>query len=87
MTIAQQLKVTEFPFIIKDKDGKEIYHETSDGYWFKREHDADGNEIYWENSHGLWIKREWDEHDKEIYIEDSSGHIMDNRPKQVELTL
>ena len=87
MTIAQQLKVTEFPFIIKDKDGKEIYHETSDGYWFKREHDADGNEIYWENSKGYWIKREWDTNGYEIYWETSSGIIKDNRSKIVEMTL
>ncbi len=31
MTIAQQLKVTEFPFFIKDKNGKEIYYENSNG--------------------------------------------------------
>jgi len=32
MTIAQQLKVKDFPFTIKDKQGKEIYWEDSDGY-------------------------------------------------------
>lgn len=31
MTIAQQLKIKDFPFQIKDKDGKEIYCENSDG--------------------------------------------------------
>jgi len=31
-TIAQQLKVKEFPFKIKDKDGNQIYSESSDGY-------------------------------------------------------
>jgi len=30
-TIAQQLKVKQFPFIIKDKKGNLIYYETSDG--------------------------------------------------------
>ena len=31
MTIAQQLNVTAFPFIIKDANGKKIYGENSDG--------------------------------------------------------
>jgi hypothetical protein len=53
MTIAQQLKVTDFPFIIKDKDGNQIYLEASDGYWSKREYDANGKEIYYENSEGV----------------------------------
>ena len=30
-TIAQQLKVKEFPFIIKDSNGNVIYYENSDG--------------------------------------------------------
>ena len=31
-TIAQQLNITEFPFIIKDENGNRIYFEYSDGY-------------------------------------------------------
>jgi len=31
-TIAQQLKITEFPFIIKDENVNQIYFETSYGY-------------------------------------------------------
>jgi hypothetical protein len=53
MTIAQQLKIKDFPFVIKDKDGNEIYWETSDGYWSKYEYDVNGIEIYWENSDGV----------------------------------
>ena len=30
-TIAQQLNIKEFPFRIKDKNGKQIYYEDSDG--------------------------------------------------------
>jgi hypothetical protein len=52
MTIAQQLKIKDFPFVIKDKDGNTIYYETSTGYWIKRERDANGNEIYYEDSDG-----------------------------------
>jgi hypothetical protein len=52
-TIAQQLKIKDFPFIIKDKDGNQIYWEHPDGYWSKREYDANGKEIYHESSNGV----------------------------------
>jgi hypothetical protein len=32
MTIAQQLKVKEFPFEIKDNKGNRIYYENSNGF-------------------------------------------------------
>ena len=51
-TIAQQLNIKEFPFIIKDKSGKVIYRENSKGYWHKREYDSNGNEIYYKDSRG-----------------------------------
>ena len=86
-TIAQQLKIKDFPFIVKDKDGKNIYRENSDGYWAKREYDAQGKEIRFENSDGWWCKREYDAQGKEIRFENSDGYIVDNRPKDVELTL
>jgi hypothetical protein len=81
MTIAQQLKIKEFPFEIKDSKGNQIYFENSDGYWVKRERDSKGKEIYWENSDGYWVKREYNSEGKEIYFEDSYGTIYDNRPK------
>jgi YD repeat-containing protein len=87
MTIAQQLKITEFPFIIKDKKGKEIYYESSTGSWYKYEYDQNGNPIYFENSTGGWYKYEYDQNGKAIYCEDSTGFIVDKRPKVVELTL
>ena len=52
-TIAQQLNVKEFPFIIKNSQGDEIYYEYSDGSWFKYEFDAKGNKIYFESSDGV----------------------------------
>jgi hypothetical protein len=52
MTIAQQLGVKEFPFIINDKDGKEIYRENCDGSWGKIEYDNNGNVIYFEDNTG-----------------------------------
>lgn len=56
MTIAQQLKVTEFPFIIKDSKGNEIYYENSKNYWCKSEYDSKNNKIYWEDSFGTVIE-------------------------------
>ena len=52
-----------------------------------RINDADGNEIYCEDSDGYWWKSENDSNGKEIYCENPDGVIVDNRPKQVELTL
>jgi YD repeat-containing protein len=86
-TIAQQLFLTEFPFTIKDKNGNQIYYEDSNGYWSKSEYDQNGKLIYFENSHGNWCKYEYDQNGNRIYYEASDGHIIDNRPKVVELTL
>jgi len=51
-TIAQQLKVIDFPFEIRDKRGILIYHERNDGYWIKLLYDIEGKEIYYENTYG-----------------------------------
>jgi len=72
-TIAQELGITEFPFEIKDKNGKEIYYEYSNGFWVKREFDSNGKEIYYENSDGYWSKREFDSKGRETSYEDSKG--------------
>ena len=81
MTIAQQLKIKEFPFKIKDKNGNQIYIEDSDGSWVKSEYDANGKEIYFETSTGYWVKREYDDNGNLIYWEDSDGAIKDKSAK------
>jgi hypothetical protein len=86
-TIAQQLKIKEFPFEIKDSNGNRIYREDSNGYWFKREFDSNGNLINFEDSNGYWCKYEYDSNGKEIYYETSEGTIKDLRPKTAELTM
>jgi uncharacterized membrane protein len=73
-TIAQQLKIKEFPFTIKDSNGNEIYYEESTGYWIKSEYDSEGNLIYWVNSDGYWRKSEYDSKGKDIYFENSNGY-------------
>jgi hypothetical protein len=80
-TIAQELKITDFPFEINDKNNNEIYYETSNGDWEKREYDSNNNIIYYETSNGFWCKKEYDENTNEIYYEDADGDIVDNRPK------
>ena len=83
MTIAQQLNVKEFPFIIKDNKGNKIYHEKSTGHWFKIEYNEKGKKIYFEDSKGYWVKFEYDDEGKEIYWEQSDGRIRDSRPAAV----
>jgi hypothetical protein len=73
-TIAQQLKITDFPFEIKDKNNNEIYFEQSNGFWWKREYDKNNNPIYWEESNGYWEKQEFDKNNNEIYFETSTGY-------------
>jgi hypothetical protein len=57
-TIAQQIKwdfKTNGVLEIRDKNGKRIYWEDSDGFWVKWERDSQGNKIYYENSVGTII--------------------------------
>ena len=87
MTIAQQSKITEFPFKIYNSQGKEIYFEDSNGYWYKREYNSQGQQIYYEDSKGYWSKFEYNSQGQKIYFESSKGYIEDKRPKEVTLSL
>ena len=80
-TIAEQLNIKDFPFVIKDKQGNLLYEELYDGNWARREYDSEGNKIYYEDSCGFWSKTEYDSAGNEIYHENSRGEIQDNRPK------
>ena len=75
MTIAKQLNISEdnFPFIIKDKNGKEIYYEDSNGFWYKQEFDSNSNLTHYKNSDGFWVKREYNSNGNETYHENSNG--------------
>ena len=72
-TIAQQLKVKDFPFVIRDKNNNLIYWENLNGYWYKQEFDSNNNKIYCEDSNGYWYKQEYDSNNNGIYYEDSDG--------------
>ena len=78
-TIAQQLNVKKFPFIIRDENGNELYYEDSSGFWTKSEYDENHNMLYFEDSDGFWEKREYDINCNEVYFETSYGDIIDNR--------
>jgi hypothetical protein len=80
MTIAKQLKIKEFPFIIKDSKVNEIYYEDSTGYWVKQEYDSKGNRIYWENSDGtIHDNRPKTEIQKAIDLLTKEGLIVDGK--------
>lgn len=86
-TIAQQINwdfEANGRLEIKDKNGKCIYYELSDGFWVKWEHDSQGYVMYYEDSTGYWSKREYDSEGNLIYYEASDGLIIDNRPKTCE---
>jgi hypothetical protein len=54
-TIAQQLNVKDFPFMITDANNNLIYWEGSNGGWCKREFDGNHTPIYCEDSDGYII--------------------------------
>jgi hypothetical protein len=78
MTIAKQLQIKKFPFIIKDYEGNEIYREDSDGYWSKRKYEK-GKQIYFEDTHEYWSKKDYDEWGNQIYYETINGVVFDRR--------
>jgi hypothetical protein len=86
-TVAQQIKwnfKANGNLEIKDKNGRVIYSELSNGVWAKWEFDSQGRQIYYENSNGAWVKYEYDSKGNQIYRETSDGLITDNRPKPCE---
>ena len=86
-TIAQQINWdfgANGSLEIKNKNGKRIYFEFSDGYWTKRGYDSEGCLIYYENSDGHWAKSEYDSKGNVIYYENSDGQIVDNRQNPCE---
>ena len=73
MTKAQELGITEFPYVEFDDNGKLVYFEDSNGYWEKREYDQNDIQIYYEDSSGYWVKYEYDHSGNTIYSESSDG--------------
>jgi len=60
MTIGQQINwdfEVNGSLEIKDKNGKQIYCEHSNGFWVKMEYNSESNLIYCEDSNGLIIDK------------------------------
>lgn len=73
-TIAQQLKIADFPFEIRDKRGNLIYYERSDNFWQKWTYDLDNNEQYYEQSNGYSYKCEYNSIGLIVRYEDSNNY-------------
>lgn len=80
-TIAQQLNIKDFPFEIKDKNGRQIYWEDHTGDWYRCEYDPNGYQTYYESSGGFCSETEYAPNGDLIYYKNSDGLIIDNRPK------
>ena len=70
MTTAQELGITEFPYVERNEQGKLIYYEDAERYWCMWEYDEDGKLSYWENSDGDYHKVEYDEQGNVIVCAD-----------------
>jgi YD repeat-containing protein len=82
-TIAQELGIKEFPYEIKDKQGRVIYYEEADGFWSKKAYDSRGNLIYLFDSDGSWMRQIYDDDGNLAYFElpKPVGVIRDLYPK------
>lgn len=70
-----------------DEKSRLIGSINSQGTWLKYGYDENGNENYFESASGYWYKKEFDKNKILIYHENNDGVLVDNRPKDVELTL
>ena len=72
-TLEEEGIAFSFPIEIKNAAGKETYHETSDGDWWKFEYNAAGQAAYYENSNGYWRKTSYNAAGQATYFENSNG--------------
>jgi hypothetical protein len=66
-SLAKQLKVTDFPFTIKDKKNKQLYYENIENRWTLYQYDQHGNQTYYTTHDGFWAKSAFDHNNKLIY--------------------
>jgi hypothetical protein len=57
-----ELKITdrtnvEFPIIVKDKNGNEIYRQLENGTWFECTYDENNKVLTYESSYGYYVIR------------------------------
>ena len=73
-TIGEKLGITNYPFLVNDSKGNEIYHEdvdneTGERTWERNEYDSDNRLVFSTNSNGFFeeIKYEGDYWNKKGY--------------------
>jgi YD repeat-containing protein len=71
--IITDLENVEFPIIIKDKKGNEIYKQYEDGFWGKYTYDDNGNVLTFKNIFGFWFEYTYDDNGKVLTCKDSDG--------------
>jgi hypothetical protein len=72
-TKAQELGITEFPYIEYDDDGNRTYFEIECGFWVKSTYNDSGLMNYLELPHGYWARFEYDEAGNCTYRQHSLG--------------
>ena len=78
-TKAQQLGITEFPYMELDEKKRIIYYEQKDGYWYKKEWHKCGYDSLVLFNTGLYIKYDFNDKGKQIYCETFAYPIYDSR--------
>ena len=58
----------EFPIVLYNAQGLEIYYENQNGNWYKWEYNEQCKMIYFEDSKGFWWKKQYDEKGEVLYF-------------------
>ena len=58
-------------FRLYDSEGREVYYENSNEYWYRYEHNSEGRVTYYENSNGYWYRYDHDSEGRVTYYENS----------------
>ena len=74
MTIAQQLRISRFPLVIKDRKGNFVYTEDENGNWTKTIYNDAGLLIRLEDSDGKYENRAYDDNGNLVWLTDYTGY-------------
>ena len=72
MTKAQELGITEFPYIEYDSNGNKVYVEIEDGFWIKSIFNEKNQITYLEKYNGTFQNWKYDENNS-VFYENSEG--------------
>jgi hypothetical protein len=71
--INTDLENVEFPIVIKDKNGNEIYRQWENGSWIKYTYNENGKELTCKYSDVYWHERTYDNNSNELTFKTSNG--------------